>query len=138
MQLVPADLVFEARVAEEDRVIATVSAGTLEYMYRHGLARERRLRRHRGDLGFAVSEEYDLFEGMRLAERLNCTERNIVRTSRRNERLRSEMVRREADRHARDAAPVWRVPFALVGTEETHGQGAASSREEALRGLPSG
>lgn len=138
MQIAPADQVIEVRVAEEDRVIATVSVGTLEYMYRHGLATERRLRRHRGDLGFAVSEEYDLFEGMRLAARLTSTERSIARTSGRNERLRSEMLRREADRRARDGAPVWRVPFALVRTEEVHGLGADSSREEALRGLPSG
>jgi hypothetical protein len=138
VQLTLADQVIEATLAEEDQVIARVSGATLAYMYREGLARERRLEHHRGDLWFAASEEHDLFEGMRLAVRLTNTERNIVRTGSRNERLRSEMVGREADRRARAEAPAWRVPFALVRVDGTHEQGAAASREEGLRGLPSG
>jgi hypothetical protein len=92
-----ANQVIEVRVSEEDRVIATVSDGTLAYMYRHGLVREHRLRNHRGNLDFAREDERDLFEGMRLAERLSAVSRNIDGASRRNERLRSEIVRRAAD-----------------------------------------
>jgi hypothetical protein len=134
-----ANQVVEARLEEEDRVIATVSGSTLEYMYRHGLARERRLRRHRGDLGFEASFEYDLVEAMRLAARLSTTERSITRASRLNERLRSEMVRREADLRPRSEEAAWRLPFVLVdrGGAERHGHGATSSWEEAESGLAS-
>jgi hypothetical protein len=90
--------VAEVRVDCEDRVVATVSDGTLDYMYRHGLHHERRLRNHRGNLDLEAALEGDLFEVMRLAARLRAVDRNVRRASRRNERLRSEIVRRGADR----------------------------------------
>ncbi len=117
--------VIESRLEEEDRVIATVSEGTLEYMYRYGLAHECRLRSHRGNLGFQALEEHDLFEAMRLATRLSTVEKNICRSSRRNERLRSEIVRRETDCRPSAEGRGWR--FALYTGEgawygETGGQ----------------
>jgi hypothetical protein len=117
-----AEQVIEVRVEQEDRLIATVSHGTLDFMYRHGLARERRLRNHRGNLGLVADEERDLFEGMRLAERLSTVDKNIRGTSRRNERLRAEIVRREADRRAPGERRAWRYPFRTGGerwNEET-------------------
>jgi hypothetical protein len=112
-----ANQVIETRVTQEDRIIAEVSEGTLAFMYRHGLAFEHRLRHHRGNLGFYADEERDLFEGMRLAERLSTVERNIRGASRRNERLRSEIVRREADCRRSPDRAAWRYPFYIGGDE---------------------
>lgn len=111
MNLTVADHVIEATLSQEDRIVAAVSDGTLAYMYWHGLAREYRLRNHRGDLEFAREEGRDLFEGMRLAERLRTVDKNIQGAGRRNERLRSEIVRREADRGSLSCAAA--RPYAL-------------------------
>jgi len=107
--------VIEAKLDEEDRVIAAVTGATLEYMYRHGLAHERRLRNHSGNLSFDAVEEHDLFEAMRLAERLSAVHKNIRGASRRNERLRSEIVRREADRSPSFDRRAWRLPLYIGG-----------------------
>lgn len=96
MNIAPASQVIEARLDEEDLVIARVSSATLAYMYRYGLAHEHRLRWHRGNLGHLAQEEHDLLEALRLAARLTRVEKNVRRADRRNERLRSEIVRREA------------------------------------------
>lgn len=117
--------VIEARLEDEDRVIAAVSEGTLQYMYRYGLARERRLRNHMGNLGLDALEERGLFEAMRLAERLSVVDKNIVGASRRNERLRSEIVRREADCGPTVDRKAWRLLLCIgEGTcyEETVGE----------------
>jgi len=96
-------IVFEApqaevRLDEEDARLARVSASTLVYMHEYGAALEERLRWHRGNLKFLSDEEHDLFEAMRLTTRLNRVRRNIVRTGRRNERVRAELLRRELER----------------------------------------
>jgi hypothetical protein len=116
--------VIEVRLVDEDRVVTTVSRATLDYMYREGLARERRLRNHRGNLGLAADEEGDLFEVMRLAARLSTVDRNIVGAGRRNERLRSEIVRREAGSRPPVQVAAWRLSYDTGGEtwqEETVG-----------------
>lgn len=84
----------EVRLEEESRRLSELSVSTLEYMMDHGVARERRLRRQRVDLGYFAEEEHDLLEAMRLSERLSRVERNISRTGRANERIRAELVGR--------------------------------------------
>jgi hypothetical protein len=96
VEFIPVDQVVEVRLDEEQQVIARVSEATLRYMYRYGLELEHRLRCHGRNLGYFAEDEGDLFEAMRLATRLNTVEKNIRRTGRRNERLRSELVRRES------------------------------------------
>jgi hypothetical protein len=122
--------VTEARIDEEDQVISRVSVGTLEFMYRYGLALERRLRRHRGNLHFIAEEEHDLFEGMRLATRLKKVDRNIRRVDGRNERLRFEIVRREAQRRpAREGSG---RRFSLCSGEETWNGRTGHPRDSVL------
>jgi hypothetical protein len=92
---------FEARgaivwVDEEDQRLRRVSTLTLRYMCEYGLALEERLRDHGGDLAFLAQEECDLLEAMRLDARLNTVRRNVQRTSRKNARMRAEIVRRQA------------------------------------------
>ena len=94
MELPLATQVVESRLDEEDQILARVSSSTLEYMYSYGLMHEARLTWHRGNLAFLACEEHDLFEAMRLSVRLTSVDRNISRTGRRNERMRSELVRR--------------------------------------------
>jgi len=84
----------EARVVREDDRISAVSAATLLYMYAHGVALEERLKRHRRGLRWIAADECDLFEGMRLSARLGSVDRNIGRTEGRNERMRTEFLRR--------------------------------------------
>jgi hypothetical protein len=86
------------RIVEEDRRLSQVSRATLSYMYEYGVNLENRLRWHRGNLRFYADEEYDLVEAMRLAGRLTNVGKNIARAGRRNERMRAEIVRREAER----------------------------------------
>jgi len=84
----------EVRVERQDDRIARVSAAGLVYMYRCGVALEERLRYHRRALGWVAAEEYDLFEGMRLSTRIGTVDGNIRRTARRNDRMRTEFLRR--------------------------------------------
>ena len=86
--------VVETRVEEESRRLGELSVSTLEYIADHGIAKELRLRHHRGNLGFLAEEEHDLLEAMRLSARLNRVDVNIARTGRANERVRAELVRR--------------------------------------------
>ena len=75
--------------------MAAVSVPTLLYMIDYGLARERDLGRHRVNLGYLSEEEHDLFEVMRLSERLSRVKVNVARTARVNERIQAELVVRE-------------------------------------------
>jgi len=95
--LLPTTPVAEVRIVEEDRRFARVSRSTLTYMYEYGVGLENRLRWHHGNLRFYAEEAHDLVEAMRLAGRLTSVDRNIARAGRRNERMRAEIVRREAE-----------------------------------------
>jgi len=87
----------EVRIDEENQRLGQVSTATLWYMYGYGVSLEDRLRWHSGNLRFLWEEEHDLLEVMRLTGRLNRVDRNIGRTGRRSERMRSELVRREIE-----------------------------------------
>jgi hypothetical protein len=117
LQTVVADQVIEARLDEEDQAVSRVSTPTLMYMYRYGVALECRLRSHRGNLEHVAGEEYDLFEGMKLSSRLRNVGQNISRTGRRNDAMRSELVRRQADEDRSDRTRS--TPFALYMGGET-------------------
>ena len=88
---------IEVRKDEEESRLARLSVGTLRYMHQYGLASERRLVQHFGNLSFLADEERDLLEAMRLNERLNRVTRNIASTGRRNERLGAELLKRQLD-----------------------------------------
>lgn len=111
MQTFAAEQVIEAGLDEEDQAVSRVSAPTLMYMYGYGLGLERRLHSHRGNLGHLASEEYDLFEAMKLSSRLRNVGVNISRAGRRNETMRCEIVRREVDGERSDETRS--RPFAL-------------------------
>ena len=85
----------EVRTDEESRRLALLSTETLDYMRGYGLAWERWLRHHRGNLVFQADTEYDLFEAMRLSTRLKSVGKSISRTGRRNEAIQAELLRRE-------------------------------------------
>jgi len=85
----------EERIDAEDQNLARLSTETLRYMHDYGEAWEGWLRRHRGNLLFLAENEFDLLEAIRLSARLNNVDGNIVRTGRRNERIRSHLLGRE-------------------------------------------
>lgn len=85
----------EERIDEEDRDLARLSNETLLYMHDYGEAWEGWLRHHRGNLLFLAQNEFDLLEAIRLSARLNNVDGNIVRTGRRNEHIRSHLLRRK-------------------------------------------
>ncbi len=84
----------EVRLSQEQRRHAQISTATLQYMLEYGISHETWLRWQRGFLLGIAEEEADLYEAMRLSERLNKVDRNVRRTSSENERLRSELVAR--------------------------------------------
>lgn len=84
----------EVRLDEEGRQLAGLSTAALLYMHEYGLALDSYLRLHAGNLRFAADTEFDLFEAMRLSERLNNVGRNISRVSGRNEKLVNALVKR--------------------------------------------
>ena len=85
----------EERLTEEESRLSELSVDTLRYMYGYGVAWEKWLRHHRGNLEFLAEDEFDLVEAMRLSSRLNRVEMNIRRTGRRNETIRSHIIGRE-------------------------------------------
>lgn len=84
----------EVRLDEESRQLTGLSTEALLYMHEYGLALDSYLRRHAGNLRFVADEEFDLFEALRLSERLNNVDRNIARVGERNIKLVSALVRR--------------------------------------------
>ncbi len=96
LPLVPGSV--EERIDEEEQSLASLSTGTLRYMHRYGVAWEAWLTQHRGNLIFLAESEFDLVEAMRLSARLSNVGANIVRTGRRNERIRSQLLTRELKR----------------------------------------
>jgi len=87
--------VAEVRSSETGKHLASLSSATICYMYDHSLALERRLRWHEMNLVYAAEDEGDLYEAMRLSERLSRVEVNLVRVERRNSDLQAEIVIRE-------------------------------------------
>lgn len=84
----------EVRLAQEERRHARISTATLEYMLDYGISHESWLRWQHGFLLWAADEEADLYEAMRLSERLNRVDTNVRKVSSENERLRAELVGR--------------------------------------------
>lgn len=84
----------EVRPVRQQRRYARLSTATLQYMLDYGISREAWLHWQRGLLGFYAEEEGDLYEAMRLSERLNRVDRNVDRVAEENEHLRTELVAR--------------------------------------------
>lgn len=84
----------EVRPVRQQRRYARLSTATLQYMLDHGISREAWLHWQRGLLAFYAEEEADLYEAMRLSERLNRVDLNVGRVSEENEHLRTELVAR--------------------------------------------
>ncbi len=87
--------VAEVRSSEAGKHLASLSSATLSYMYDHSLALERRLKHHEINLVYAADDEGDLYEAMRLSERLSRVEINLVRVEQRTNGLQAEIVARE-------------------------------------------
>ncbi len=87
--------VAEVRSSEAAKHLASLSSATICYMHDHGLALERRLRHHEVNLEYAAEDEGDLYEAMRLSERLGRVEVNLIRVEQRNDNLQAEIVARE-------------------------------------------
>jgi hypothetical protein len=87
----------EERVSEEESRLSEVSIETLRYMYGYGVAWEAWLRHHLGNLCFLADDEFDLVEAMHLSSRLKRVRKNMARTGRRNEIIRSHLIGRELD-----------------------------------------
>ncbi len=87
--------VAEVRSSEARKHLASLSTATVCFMHDHGLALERWLRRHEMNLTYTAEDEDDLYEAMRLVERLKRVEVNLVRVEQRNRDLQAEIVTRE-------------------------------------------
>ena len=87
----------EVRLAQQQRRHARISTATLQYMLEYGISHESWLRWQHGYLLGEAEEEADLYEALRLSERLNRVERNVGRVSSDNERLRSELLARDLE-----------------------------------------
>ena len=87
----------EVRLTTERKRYARISTATLQYMLEYGISREAWLHWHRGVLECCAEHEDDLYEAMRLSERLNRVECNVERVASDNERLRSELVSRSLE-----------------------------------------
>lgn len=84
----------EVRLTEHQRRYAAISTATLQYMLEYGISREASLRWQRGLLRFYAADEADLYEAMRLSERLSRVEGNVDRVRGENERLQAELISR--------------------------------------------
>jgi len=84
----------EVRPAQEQCRYERVSTATLRYMLEYGISHESRLRWQHGYLLGEAEEEADLYEALRLSERLNKVDRNVGRVLSENERLRTELLSR--------------------------------------------
>jgi len=66
-------------------------------MLEYGISHESWLHWQHGFLLWAADEEADLYEAMRLSERLNRVDANVREVSSENERLRAELVSRAVE-----------------------------------------
>jgi hypothetical protein len=84
----------EIRLSHEEQRYSAISTATLQYMLEYGISREAWLHWQHGLLAGFAEDEADLYEAMRLSERLTRVTRNVVRVSAENERIRSALLSR--------------------------------------------
>ncbi len=87
----------EVQHTQDREQLSRISTATVHYMLNCGLALEAWLSWQRRLLAAFAEDEADLYEAMRLAERLNRVERNKKRAADRNDQLRAELVSRAVE-----------------------------------------
>jgi hypothetical protein len=87
--------VAEYRIERSRQELARLSVPTLLYMRDRSQALESRLKWHGTNLECLASDEYDIYEAMRLSARLNNIRVNTERAGKQSDRIRGELVRRQ-------------------------------------------